>query len=193
MLVVSGIGITALRGLVDFLKIKKEGSLAVFGASGGIGHLAVQIAKKLGAKVFAVASGEDGVSLVKDLGIETVVDGRKDDVLACTVSMGFDSFDAVLLTYSTEVTEKFISKFCSGGKVVYPNGVYPEPKQRNDVEIAGFNGEPDSDIVKRLAFFIESYGIVPHIEKVYNLTEIDTAYSRLGMNHYIGKLCLKIM
>jgi NADPH:quinone reductase-like Zn-dependent oxidoreductase len=190
--VVSGIGITALRGLVDFLNLKKGELLAIFGASGGIGHVAVQIAKKLGAKVFAVASCEDGVSLVKELGIANVVDGRKDDVLACAVSMGFNRFDAVLLTYSNEVTEKFISKFCSGGKVVYPNGVYPEPKERDDVKINGFNGEPDSDIVKRLALIIESYGIVPYIEKVYNLNEVDTAYSRLREKHYLGKLGLKI-
>src|SRR5882757_7194853 len=53
--------LTALRGLDEILKLKKGESLMVFGAGGGIGHLAVQLAKRMGARVFAVASGDDGV------------------------------------------------------------------------------------------------------------------------------------
>src|SRR5678816_1269774 len=54
-------GLTALTGLEKVLGLKSGESLLVYGASGGIGHLALQLAKRLGAKVFAIASGEDGV------------------------------------------------------------------------------------------------------------------------------------
>src|SRR4051794_40304365 len=57
-------GLTALKGLEGVLRLKPDESVMIFGASGGIGHLAVQLAKALGARVFAVASGEDGVSFV---------------------------------------------------------------------------------------------------------------------------------
>ena len=56
--------ITALAGLDDTLQLKRGESVMIFGASGGIGHLAVQLAKRMGARVFAVASGSDGVELV---------------------------------------------------------------------------------------------------------------------------------
>ena len=52
----------------------------IFSASGGIGHLAVQLAKRLGARVLAVASGADGVALARRLGADAVVNGRTDDV-----------------------------------------------------------------------------------------------------------------
>src|SRR5438445_6110328 len=57
--------LTALRGLDEILGLKTGESLMVFGAAGGIGHLAVQPAKRMGARVFAVASGDDGVGLAK--------------------------------------------------------------------------------------------------------------------------------
>ena len=63
-------GITALRGLDVHLKLVAGLRLMIFGASGGIGHLAAQLAKRMGAQVFAVASGTDGVDLVKRLGAD---------------------------------------------------------------------------------------------------------------------------
>ena len=55
-------GITALQGLGQALAIEEGQTLLVFGASGGVGHLAVQIARRTGARVLAVASGDDGVA-----------------------------------------------------------------------------------------------------------------------------------
>jgi NADPH:quinone reductase len=73
---------TALRGLDDSLRLKESESVMIFGAGGGIGHLAVQLAKRMGARVFAVASGDDGVELAKRLGADVVVNGREDDIVA---------------------------------------------------------------------------------------------------------------
>jgi NADPH:quinone reductase-like Zn-dependent oxidoreductase len=50
-------GITALCGLEDQLHLRAGEKLMIFGASGGIGHIAVQLAKRLSADVLAVASG----------------------------------------------------------------------------------------------------------------------------------------
>src|SRR5947209_5310890 len=73
-------GITALRGLEDTLHLESGEKLMIFGASGGVGHIAVQLAKRIGAKVLAVASNADGVALVRRLGADVAVDGRQDDV-----------------------------------------------------------------------------------------------------------------
>ena len=84
---------TALRGLDDTLGLKPDQSVMIFGASGGIGHLAVQLAKRMGARVFAVASGSDGVALVKSLGVDAVVDGRNDDIVSAARQFAPDELD----------------------------------------------------------------------------------------------------
>src|SRR5262249_60428589 len=54
--------LTALHGLDSVLGLKEGEALMIFGAGGGIGDLAVQLAKRMGARVLAVASGADGVA-----------------------------------------------------------------------------------------------------------------------------------
>src|SRR5436305_770239 len=70
-------GLTAIQGIDDALRLKAGDTLIIHGASGGVGSLALQFAKLRGVKVLATASGEDGLTLVKGLGADAVVDGRK--------------------------------------------------------------------------------------------------------------------
>jgi NADPH:quinone reductase-like Zn-dependent oxidoreductase len=60
-------GVTALNGLDKMLGLKAGESILILGASGGVGHLAVQLAKHMKARVLAVASGQHGVAFVKRL------------------------------------------------------------------------------------------------------------------------------
>ena len=87
---------TGLQGLADMLKMKAGETVMIFGASGGIGHLAVQLAKRLGARVFAVASGDDGVALAKNFGADAVVNGRKEDVVDAARQFAPNGIDAAL-------------------------------------------------------------------------------------------------
>lgn len=189
--VVGGVGLTALRGLTYVLNLQKGHSIAIFGASGGIGHIAVQIAKSIGAKIYAIASDSDGVSLIKSYDIEHVIDGRYEDIIARAHSLGFNKFDKVLLTYSPKEINEFIKEFCLSGKVAYPNGVFPEPEKRSDVDIVGYNGEPDEDIINGLHKYIERGDIIPHVDQVFELDNVKDAHKHL-MEHYVGKLAIKV-
>lgn len=186
-----GVGITALRGLDDILGLKRDETVMVFGASGGIGHLAVQLAKRRGARVFAVASGEDGVALVEQLGVDVVVNGRKDDVLAAARKFAPQGLDAALLTAGGEVAEKALQGVRSGGRIAYPNGIQPEPQARRDVRFNGYNGEPDPEIIRRLNLLIESGPFEVHVAQTFPLDKAIEA--QLALNeHYLGKLALWI-
>src|SRR6478672_11232957 len=109
--------LTALRGLDEILKLKKGESLLVFGAGGGIGHLAVQLAKRMGVRVLAVASGDDGVALAKRLGADAVVNGRKDDVETAARALAPHGLDAALVTAGGEATDRALRALRDGGRV----------------------------------------------------------------------------
>ena len=86
--------------------------------------------KRMGARVLAVASGDDGVAFVRGLGADKVVDGKKDDIAAAARQFAPQGIDAVLLTAGGEAAEKALSTLRQGGRAAYPNGVEPIPKER---------------------------------------------------------------
>lgn len=61
-------GLTALQGIDDVLELKRDEHIIIHGGSGGVGTIAIQFARLRHARVFASASGEDGVALALRLG-----------------------------------------------------------------------------------------------------------------------------
>ena len=181
---------TALRGLDDTLGLKAGESLLIFGASGGIGHLAVQLAKRMGARVFAVASGADGVALAMRLGADAVVDGRKDDVVAAAHAFAPGGYDAALLTAGGRAAEQALQAVRDGGRVAYPNGVEPEPKARPGVRVQNYDGMPDPQAIEKLNRLIESGPFEVHVARTFPLDQAPAAHRALE-EHYLGKLALR--
>jgi NADPH:quinone reductase-like Zn-dependent oxidoreductase len=70
--------LTALQGLRDKARLQPGQSILIYGAGGGVGSFAVQLAKWLGARVTAVTRTES-LELVRSLGADDVVDYRKED------------------------------------------------------------------------------------------------------------------
>ncbi|HKK40641.1 MAG TPA: NADP-dependent oxidoreductase [Cryomorphaceae bacterium] len=184
-------GGTALRGLRDTLKIQQGESLMVFGASGGLGHLAIQIAKKMGAKVFAVASGKDGVELARNLGADAAVNGKEDDVLSAARDFAPDGIDAAILATGGEKAQEALKALKSDGRVAYPMGVEPEPEAINDLQIDSYNGKIEDELIQSLNKLVESGTFKVHIGKTYSMDEIAKAQEKVS-DHLLGRMNLKI-
>ena len=182
--------VTAMCGLDETLHLKAGESILIFGASGGIGHLAVQLARRMGARVFAVASGQDGVELVKQIGADVVVDGHKDDVLAAARKFAPDGIDCALLTAGGKVAEKALEAIRDGGRVAYPHGVEPEPKARSGVKEKAYDGEPSPDLIKKINKLVEQEPFEVHVAKTFPLEKAHDALRSLD-EHYLGKLALR--
>ncbi len=182
--------VTALRGLDDTLGIKPGESVLVFGASGGVGHLAVQLAKRMGARVLAAASGADGVEMVRELGADEAVDGRRDDVAAAARRFAPGGLNAALLCAGGEAAERALEAVRDGGRVAYPNGVEPVPRGRKGIEVRSYDGEASPEVILRLNRWIERGPFRVHIARMFSLEEVEEAH-RMLKQHFLGKIGLR--
>ena len=184
-------GLTALTGLQKVLNLKAGESLMIFGASGGIGHLAIQLAKRLGAEVFAVASGDDGVQLAKKLGADRAVDGRGPNVLDAAREFAPNGIDAALVTAGGEETDEALLAIRKGGRIAYPHGVMPEPTAPDGVAIEAYDGETSPALIDRLNALINSGSFEVHVDRTFRLEEASQAHQALT-EHHLGKIALRI-
>jgi NADPH:quinone reductase len=183
-------GATALVGLEDTLHLRPGETLMVFGASGGIGHFAVQLAKRLGARVLAVASGEDGVALARKLGADEVAEGHRRDLLTVLRQLAPEGVDAALVL-AGKGAARVLKIVKEGGRIAFPYGVEPEPKAPAGITAAGYDGRSDPDVFERLNRLIGSGPFHVEIGRSYRLEQVAEAHRALG-KHHLGKLALRI-
>src|SRR5580698_3614 len=182
-------GVTALNGLDKTLQLKAGESILILGASGGVGHLAVQLAKRMKARVLAVASGQDGVEFVKRLGADRVIDGRREDILKAAHEFAPKGLDAALLTAGGKAAEQAIAALREGGRAAYPNGVEVAPQARDGVKVTSYNWEPDPRTFTKLNELIDGGPFEVHIARTFKLEDAAEAQQALN-SHYLGKLAL---
>jgi NADPH:quinone reductase-like Zn-dependent oxidoreductase len=184
-------GVTALTGLEEELELKPGEKVMIFGASGGIGHIAVQLAKRLGAEVLGVASGADGVELVKRLGADAAVDGRSADVGRAARAFAPKGLDGALVLTNAKGLDDALAAVKRGGRIAYPNGVEPEPRAPEGVALLAFDGRPDPTTFERLNQLIGAGPFHVELGRVYRLEDAALAHRELG-KHHLGKLAFRV-
>lgn len=189
--VIGGVGMTALRGLEDTLNLKSDETVAILGAGGGIGHVAVQIARLIGSRVIAIASGEDGVALAKELGADEALEGHSADLGKSLRKFAPDGIDVALLTAGGPAAEQVLDAMRDGGRVAYPNGINPPPEPRENLKLDAYNGEPDPEMVKRFETYVTPGPFSGYVANVFPMSEVAAAHRMLEA-HYLGKLALRI-
>lgn len=182
--------ITALCGLDEELGLREGESLVVFGASGGLGHMAVQLAKRMGARVLAVASGDDGVELVRRLGADAAVDGHGGDVAGAAREFAPDGIDAALVTASGEGLDEALAALKPDGRIAHPNGV-ESPSALAGQEVRAYDGRADRETLDRLVRLIEAEPFTVKVDRTFSLADASRALDTLD-EHYLGKLALRV-
>ncbi|PWR09962.1 NADP-dependent oxidoreductase [Micromonospora acroterricola] len=184
--------VTALAGL-DTLGLAAGAWLLIFGASGGQGHLAVQLAKRQGLNVIAVASGADGVALVTRLGADVSLDGHGDpgQVLARIREAAPGGVDGILAMAGGKTLDRLTETLSDGGVVAYAHGVQPEPQERPGVSVRAYDGAASPQQLQRLNELIEVAPFQVHVAEIFPLGKVVEAHRRLETS-YPGKLLLTI-
>jgi NADPH:quinone reductase-like Zn-dependent oxidoreductase len=164
----------------------------IFGASGAVGTLAVQFAKRRRARVLAAVRGRQATALVRRLGADAVIDTQRSDALDQLRELAPNGIDAVLALAGGEALERCLSFVrTGGGRVVYPDGVEPEPRRRRGVRLRVYDavaGPREFARLERAA--VEARLRVP-IARVNPLAQAANAHARLERGHVLGRIVLR--
>ena len=183
-------GVTALSNL-KALATGDEDKLMIWGASGGVGHVALQLAKRMGARVFAIASGADGVELCQSLGADEAIDGHGDDVMERARAFAPDGFDSALITVGGDEVQATLDLVRQGGIISYPNGVMPVPVAPDGVKLVQANGVADELLLDQLNTLAGIGDFRVHIAQTFPLEEAARAQEALD-EHFVGKIVLRV-
>lgn len=165
------VGGSAVQAIMDHLNVQRGQTILIHGAAGGIGSIAVQIARHLGAHVIGTALAHD-VETVQQLGADQVID---------TTHQAFEKavreVDGVLDTVGGEVADKSYGVIRRGGTLV---SMVAQP---DDARIAATGvkmisqfTQPTTDRLTRLARFVDEGIVTPHVGRVFALEKTADAF-----------------
>ena len=192
--------LTSLQMLRDSANIQPGESVLVWGASGGVGHLAVQVARALGAaRVDAVCSSKN-VDMVRSLGADDVFaydgDGVSDD----------RRYDVILDTVSTEPVRRMRRRLASDGRWLLVGAVgggalmgplTPLMARMIAAKTTGVNAQmmtarTNAADLEVIAGWLADGTLKPVIARTYPLAETAIACAELERGHVAGKLVITV-
>lgn len=181
------VGSSAIQALKEHIKLQKEQKILIHGGAGGIGHIAVQIAKMIGAYVATTVNASD-IDFVKQLGADEVIDYKTqkfEEILK--------DFDAVFDTVGGETTEKSFQVLKNGGILVSMAGE-PDKELSQKYGVIGIGQFTNTSTkhLNRVAELTNNGKIKVNIDKIFPLEEITKAFACQEETHPKGKIVLKI-
>lgn len=183
-------GITALQGLRDAANTQPGQNVLINGASGGVGSLAVQMAKAFGARVTAVCSTKH-IEMVRSLGADTVIDYTQTDF---TTQGPFDLiFDAAAYRPLAEVRRALAPTgihVVVGGSVARLMSAMLVSSWQKSPRLTALSAKANSQDLEVLARMLGDGRIKPVIQKRYPLKETAEALRYVGLGHTQGKVVI---
>ena len=180
-------GLTAWQSLVDVAQVRSGQRVLIHGAAGGVGHLAVQIAKGMGAQVIATASRAKA-DFVRELGADEVIDYEAEDFAAVARDI-----DVVLESIGRDYADRSLRTLRPGGLLVTiverTNAQLSARVKAAGRRFAGVIVEPDSPGLEKLAEWVDSGRLRVHVDEAFPMTAVAQAHRRLE-GSVKGKLVL---
>ena len=205
------VSLTAWQALVEIAKVQAGQKVLIHAGSGGVGSIAIQLAKHLGATVATTTSGKNA-QWVKALGADIIIDYKTTDF-----EQELKDYDVVLDTQGGKILEKSLNVLKRGGRIISISG--PPDREfaeaihanwllkciipllswsiRNKAKKKGITYsflfmQPNGLQLSEISKLVESGKINPIVDKTYAFTEIKDAFQYVNTGRAKGKVVLKI-
>ncbi|MGS2779390.1 NAD(P)-dependent alcohol dehydrogenase [Robertmurraya sp. GLU-23] len=189
-------GVTALQALRNKGKIQPGQKVLIYGASGGVGTFAVQLAKSLGAEVTGVCSSRN-VEILRLIGADHVIDYQKENF-----SQSQEKYDLILGVNGGQPLSVYKRALNPQGFFLHVGGseeqlfqtmlqapwtsIIGKKKVGNMLQRANKN---DLIYMKKL---LEAGSVKPVIDRTYTLSEITDAFNYFSEGHAQGKVVITV-
>lgn len=184
-------GLTALQAFKDIAGLQPGQRVLVHAGGGGVGHLAVQIARAMGAHVIATASAAKR-DFVLQQGAHEVIDYTSVDFAQHATEM-----DVVLDLVGGDYTERSLLALKPGGIVVSARGMVlahmPEKAAAAGRRYSSIAVQPDGAGLRQLAQWAEQGLLTPHVSAEIPLAEGAYAHALLEGGSLKGKIVLNTL
>jgi NADPH:quinone reductase-like Zn-dependent oxidoreductase len=184
--------LTAWQALFETAGLAQGSTLVVLGAAGGVGHFAVQLAARAGARVVGTASGGKH-PFVLSLGAQAAIDYTSEE-LAPAVARHFPGgADVVLDTVGGITLTRAVDAVKPGGRLV---SIVDEPDREaaagRGVVASAVMSRPDGERLGAIGRMFDERKLKPHVQKIFPLASAADAHRLIEGRHVQGKLVLNI-
>ncbi len=177
------VGLTAWQALFDHGGLERGQTVLVHGGSGGVGHVAIQLAKHAGARVIATASAANR-DVVLGFGADEVIDYRTQ-----RFEEHVHDVDVVLNTVYGDALDRSWQVLKPGGIIVSILATPEIPATAPDgVRGSRVSVHSDGGEIARLAELLANGALQPRIQRAGSLDEIRDLFVELDEGHVVGKL-----
>lgn len=189
-------GLTAWQALHDGAELKPGQRVLIHAASGGVGHLAVQIAKAADAHVIGTA-GAGNHAFLRELGADELIDYRKQDFAEVLVEEAA-RVDVVVDAIGGDYGPRSLSVLRPGGILLSISGtgsdrrVTPDGAAALGLRYAEFGYRPSSADLDRIAELVASGALRVHIDRTFQLEDVAEAHRFIETGRVRGKAVLTV-
>jgi NADPH2:quinone reductase len=199
-------GSTAWHLLKTMGHLEKGQSVVVHAAAGGVGTIAIQLAKMWGATVIAVTSSDEKAELAKKLGADHVVDAATEDLSkALREANGGRGVNLILEMVGGKTFDQSLLALGTFGKLITfgmasrtaPTPIHPGALMHGSKTVAGFwlancfgKKELFNDVIEELFTLISDGKLKPVIGATYPLSQAQAAHKSMLARESVGKIAL---
>lgn len=186
------IAVTAYQALIVGTKLKSGQNVYITGCTGGVGSIAVQIAKAFHCTVTGVCS-TNNTKLAKKLGVDEILDYKKDDLLneKAKYDIIFDASGTMSYSQSKSLLKPkgtYITTNVTMGAMMFGSFLNNFRSQKANLVMA----KPDQKNMDKIKDLIEAGKIKATIAKVFPLNKIVDAHEMSQKGGYSGKIVIKV-
>lgn len=199
--------LTAWEALLKRARMEAGQTVLIHAGGGGVGHIAIQLAKLNHARVITTASSRDALALCHKCGADVVINYREQDfVERVKQEAGGRGCQVVFDTVGGETFDRSLDCVAVDGHVVtcvgMPSDKIPQKLFRLNATlhfefkgapgVYGVRPESHGEILRAAALLVEQGQLKPHVSRVFELEELAEAHRQIETARTVGKIVVRV-